>query len=58
MSRIKDYFMERMETDPEFREAVELAELRLAEPDYPNPNGEYPALEAGELPDCGERLAA
>ena len=59
MSRIKDHFMQRFETDPEFREAVELAELRLVEPDYLNPTGEDPALvEAREPPDGLERLAA
>lgn len=56
MGLIKNHFMERFEADPEFREAAELAELRLAEPDYPG--GEDPAPEAGEAPDGGERLAA
>ena len=64
MSRIKDYLMQRFETDPEFRESVELAELRLVEPDYlnptnQNPTGEGPSLvEAGEPPDGLERQAA
>lgn len=34
MSKIQSYFMDRMETDPEFRRSVELAELLLFEPDF------------------------
>lgn len=56
MSRINDYFIQRFETDPEFREEVELAELQLSEPDYLG--AESQGLEARESPEGGERLAA
>ncbi|GEM_PF-5754650 len=63
MSRIKDYFLQRFETDTEFRESVELAELKLVEPDYLNqtnlnPTNEAPALAESGEPDGLERLAA
>jgi len=56
MSQIKSYFMERFETDSEFREEVELAELVLSEPDYLGSEGQE--SEVLELPDERERLAA
>lgn len=56
MSRIKGYFVEKFENDPEFREELELAELRLSEPDYPG--RESQELEALEPQEGGERLAA
>lgn len=56
MSRINDYFIQRFETDPEFREEVELAELQLSEPDYSGGEGQEP--EALESPDLAGRLAA
>ena len=38
MGKVKAYFMERMETDPEFRRDAELAELRQADPELPELN--------------------
>jgi hypothetical protein len=48
--------MEKFETDPEFRESVELAELRLSEPDYPSVESQE--FEAQESTTDAERLAA
>jgi hypothetical protein len=39
MSKSNAYFMVRMETDPEFRREVELAELRHVEPELPTGEG-------------------
>lgn len=35
MGKVKAYFMERIETDPEFRREAELAELGRIEPEFP-----------------------